>query len=98
VLCRSAATARRLHGLFRFTLPLRLVLDGRFLPRGPAQVSTVDEVKGLEFDYVIVPDANDEAYPADGAARRALYVAVTRARHQVVLAHTGRATPLLAGA
>jgi DNA helicase-2/ATP-dependent DNA helicase PcrA len=97
LLCRSPAVSRHLHALFRLTVPLRLVLDGRFLPRGPAQVSTVDEVKGLEFDYVVVPDANAEAYPDDDGARRALYVAITRARHQVVLAHTGVVTPLLRG-
>jgi superfamily I DNA/RNA helicase len=95
VLCRTAVTVRRLAARFRQSAPVRLVFDGRFLPRGPAQASTVDEVKGLEFDYVIVPDADATTYPSDVASRRALYVAVTRARHQVVLAHTGAASPLL---
>ncbi len=31
----------------------------------------------------------------DAASRRALYVAITRARHQVVIAHTGALTPLI---
>jgi DNA helicase IV len=58
-------------------------------------MSTVDEVKGLEFDYVVVPDATASQYEDDRASRRALYVAITRARHQVVLAHTGEMSPLL---
>jgi hypothetical protein len=95
VLCRSPLTARRLVPLFRLAVPVRLVFDGRFLPRGPAQMSTVDEVKGLEFDYVVVPDATASQYEDDRASRRALYVAITRARHQVVLAHTGEMSPLL---
>jgi superfamily I DNA/RNA helicase len=94
-ICRSPRTAQRLAPQLRAHTPLRLVLDGRFLPRGAAQASTVDEVKGLEFDYVIVPDADARDYPDDPASRRALYVAITRARHQVLLAHTGEQTPLI---
>jgi ATP-dependent exoDNAse (exonuclease V) beta subunit len=36
-------------------------------------------------------------YPNDPAARRAMYVAVTRARHQVVVACVGEASGLGAG-
>jgi DNA helicase IV len=98
VVCRFTQTARRLLPLFREAVPMRLVQDGRFLPRGAVQITTVDEIKGLEFDYVIVPDADATTYPGDAASRRALYVAVTRARHQLVLAlpRLGAKTPLLA--
>jgi DNA helicase IV len=95
VLCRSPLTARRLaSSLPSQECPARLVFDGRFLGRG-VQVTTVNEVKGLEFDYVLVPDADAGEYAADDAARRALYVAVTRARHQVLLACVGEPSPLL---
>jgi DNA helicase-2/ATP-dependent DNA helicase PcrA len=96
VVCRGPMTARRLAGrLAAMELPVRLVFDGRFLPRGPVQVSTVDEVKGLEFDFVVVPDAGTADYPDDTAARRAMYVALTRARHQAVLACVGGPSELL---
>jgi len=95
VICRDPLVARRLAGLWRGSLPVRLVFDGHFLPRGPVQLSVVDEVKGLEFDYVVVADANSRSYPDDAAARRALYVAATRARHQLVFACAGASTPLL---
>ena len=78
-------------------IPARLVFDGRFFARGPVQVTIVDEVKGLEFDFVLVPDATEAAYPDTAAARRALYVAATRARHQVLFAAVGAPTPLLRG-
>jgi DNA helicase-2/ATP-dependent DNA helicase PcrA len=94
VLCRSPLTARRIVVGLREETPARLVFDGRFLARGPVQVTTVDEVKGLEFDFVVVPDANARDYPDDAASRRLLYVAVTRARHQVLLACAGSPTPL----
>jgi hypothetical protein len=96
VICRGPIFARRLAEQLRSHVGARLVLDGSFLVRGGVQVTTVDQVKGLEFDTVIVPDATAEAYPDEPAARRALYVAVTRARHQLVLASAGKRTPLLA--
>ncbi|HEY3818462.1 MAG TPA: ATP-binding domain-containing protein [Polyangiaceae bacterium] len=95
VICRSPLFARRLVERLRLGVPARLVLDGRFLVRGGVQVTTVDQVKGLEFDTVVVPDATAAAYPDEGAARRALYVAVTRTRHQLVVASVGERTPLL---
>ncbi len=86
VLCRKPRTARRFAALLGSVVPSRLVFDGRFLPRGPVQVSIASEVKGLEFDWVVIPDANDRDWPDDAPSRRAMYVAITRARHQVVFA------------
>jgi DNA helicase IV len=95
VLCRSPLTARKLTADLQLReLPVRIVFDGRFLARG-VQVSTVDEVKGLEFDFVVVPDVDARRYPDDERARRTLYVAVTRARHQVLLACVGPRSPLV---
>ncbi len=95
VVCRSPLTARRLAAALQAEVPTRLVFDGHFLPRGPVQVTIVDEVKGLEFDFVIIPDATAAEYPDTPASRRALYVAITRARHQVLLGHVGPRTSLL---
>ena len=95
VICRTPLFARRLVDRLRAGVPARLVLDGRFLVRGGVQVTTVDQVKGLEFDTVVVPDATARAYPDEGASRRALYVAVTRTRHELVVASVGERTPLL---
>jgi DNA helicase IV len=86
VICRSPMTARRLATGLQGVVPARLVFDGRFLARGPAQVAIVDDVKGLEFDFVVIPDASAAHYPETPAARRALYVAVTRAREGVLFA------------
>ncbi|HXN31184.1 MAG TPA: ATP-binding domain-containing protein [Polyangiaceae bacterium] len=95
VVCRSPLTARRLAAALRPEVATRLVFDGHFLPRGPVQVTIVDEVKGLEFDFIVIPDATAAEYPDNPASRRALYVAITRARHQVLVAHVGPRTPLV---
>jgi DNA helicase-2/ATP-dependent DNA helicase PcrA len=99
VVCRSPRFARFVATELPRSpagVPARLVFDGRFLPRGPVQVTTVEETKGLEFDVVVLADAGAEAFPATAEARRAMYVAVTRARHQVVLTHVGERSPLVA--
>jgi len=51
--------------------------------------------KGLEFDHVIVPDAQAETYPDTPLARRRLYTAVSRAMHRVTLISQGDLSPLL---
>lgn len=95
VICRSATTARRLAELLGRGVGLKLGLDGDFDFKTSLHVTTVAEVKGLEFDHVILPDAGPSAYPDEPRERRALYVAVTRAALQLVLATTGELTPLL---
>jgi hypothetical protein len=96
VICRSAAAAQRLAGLLERGVDARLVRDGDFRFAAPIEVTCVAEVRGLEFDYVIVPDAASATYDEGGPARRALYVAVTRTSQQLLLASTGTWTPLLA--
>ncbi len=92
VICRDDASARR----FAERVPdARLVLDGAFTFEPGVDVTDVDNCKGLEWDYVVVPDATLQAYPLDDDARRRLHVAVTRASHQLWLVAGGTPTPLL---
>jgi DNA helicase II / ATP-dependent DNA helicase PcrA len=50
-------------------------------------VTTVHLAKGLEFDEVIIPFASDRNYQTD-IDRSMLYIACTRAMHQLVLTYT----------
>jgi hypothetical protein len=93
VICRSREGAVQLAQTLRHGADVRLALDGAFSFRPGVEVTCVEEVKGLEFDHVIIPDAG--AYGDTAESRRALYVACTRASHQLVLASGGRVTPLL---
>lgn len=95
VVARFAASARRFHAHVSKALDCRLVVDGDFRFGAGISVTCVDEVKGLEFDYVIVPDASAANYPDTSEARRALYVAATRATARLWLLWSGRASPLL---
>jgi DNA helicase IV len=85
LVCRSPEAARRLAPILDPGVDVHLALDGDYQFTGGINITCVQQVKGLEFDYVIVPDAQANVYPDTPASRRALYVAVTRTSHQLVL-------------
>jgi len=97
VVASGPETARGFHRLLSDIPEVRLALDGRFSFKPGVDVTDVDAVKGLEFDYVVVPDASLREYPDTNDARRRLHVAVTRAAHQLWIAAPGTPSPLLAG-
>ncbi|MGH7898440.1 MAG: ATP-binding domain-containing protein, partial [Candidatus Binatia bacterium] len=95
VIAADAEAARRFHALIAELHEARLVLNGEFSFDPGIDVTDVDNVKGLEFDYVIVPDATAAAYPVTNEARRRLHVAVTRASHQLWIVAGGPPTRLV---
>lgn len=97
VICRREDRARLVHRALADKIAARLVTEGDFSFRPGIDVTTIDQVKGLEFDYVVVADCDASTYGEDRASRRALYVAVTRAVHQLwlVCATGGSWSPLV---
>jgi DNA helicase IV len=95
VLTRAPETAARIHALLADLPEARLVQDGEFSFEPGLDVACVESAKGLEFDYVVIPDASAEVYPATDDVRRRLHVAVTRAAHQLWIVWSGEASPLL---
>jgi DNA helicase-2/ATP-dependent DNA helicase PcrA len=77
---------------------LRLVADQDFSFRPGIDVTDVKQTKGLEFDIVILLEANQDSYPDNDHARRLLHVAMTRAAHQLWITYTGAPSPLLPAA
>ncbi len=59
-------------------------------------VLPVEYTKGLEFDAVLILDPSREEYPVDDGHARLLYVAATRALHELCVLHTGNLTGLIA--
>ena len=94
VIARDEAAARRFHAIVA-DAGARLALDGQLSFEPGIDVLDVDGCKGLEFDYVVVPDATASAYPATDEARRRLHVAITRASHQLWVLSAGPRSPLL---
>ena len=65
------------------------------LPAEGVVVLDLPTAKGLEFDHVIIPDAQDQAYPDTPLAKRRLYTALSRATHKVTVLAQGELTSLL---
>jgi DNA helicase II / ATP-dependent DNA helicase PcrA len=83
-------------GLARAEVPrLRRVRSHDFSFTAGIDVTDVTQVKGLEFDYVILVDVNSASYPDAVEARHILHIGATRAAHQLWLIATGQVSPLL---
>jgi DNA helicase-2/ATP-dependent DNA helicase PcrA len=83
-------------GLQRAEVPyLRRVADQDFSFKAGVDVTDVRQVKGLEFDYVVIVEASESSYPDDDEARHLLHIAATRAAHQLWLFAVGRVSPLV---
>ncbi len=102
VVCRSQeealAAARELSvylDLGDSLAALEQDMEGARFENG-VMVLPVDYTKGLEFDAVLILDPTREAYPVDDGHARLLYVAATRALHELCVLHTGNLTGLIA--
>jgi DNA helicase-2/ATP-dependent DNA helicase PcrA len=83
-------------GLRKAEIPnLRRIHDQDFRFQPGVDVTEIREVKGLEYDYVIVVDVNASSFPDDLESRHLLHVAVTRAAHQLWLVCTGPESTLV---
>ena len=86
-------------GLRRAEVPaLRRIKRDEFSFQPGVDVTDVTQVKGLEFDYVIMVDCHQAAYPNAAWARHLLHIGVTRAAHQLWLVSTGEPSPLIPAA
>lgn len=96
VIGRTEAHCQQLcHALIALGLDPELITPRQTSYRGGLSVIPAYLVKGLEFDAVIVADASHPAYGLTGRDAKLLYVACTRALHELVLFHTGAPSPLL---
>lgn len=60
-------------------------------------VLPVSYTKGLEFDAVLLFDPSEKKYPSDNGHVKLLYVAATRALHELTILHRGELSGILAG-
>ncbi|MCH2108027.1 MAG: ATP-binding domain-containing protein [Polyangiaceae bacterium] len=83
-------------GLKRGDVPyLRRVADQDFPFKPGVDVTDIRQVKGLEFDYVILVEVSESSYPTDDESRHLLHIGVTRAAHQLWLLAAGSPSKLL---
>jgi len=97
VITRSPEQAQEYaEGLRRAEVPnVRLIADQDFPFRAGIDVTDVKQVKGLEFDYVVLVEVTAGAYPGSDEARHLLHIAATRAAHQLWVFTSEQPSPLL---
>lgn len=72
------------EGLKKAELPhLRRIADQDFPFKPGIDVTDVRQVKGLEFDYVVLAEVTESTYGEDDEARHLLHIAATRCSHQL---------------
>ena len=87
---------RYFEGLRRAEVPsLRRIRAQEFTFRPGVDVTDVRQVKGLEFDYVVLLDVNATSFGTDDESRHLFHIAATRAAHQLWLVVTGPPSHLL---
>ena len=97
--CMIAGSRRRLEKLISLLgedAPPVIRQDMSLPERGPVLME-LPLVKGLEFDAVIIPDADPEEYPESTIGKHRLYTAVSRATRRVTVLAEDVMTPLLQG-
>lgn len=74
---------------------LRRIRAYEFAFRPGVEVTEIRQVKGLEYDYVVLIDVNASTFPTDDESRHLLHIGATRAAHQLWVISTAAPSPLL---
>ena len=97
VVARTPAVAELYYnGLRRAEVPdLRRIRNQEFEFTPGIDVTDVYQVKGLEYDYIVILETTAEQWPATLEARHLFHVAATRAAWQLWLVASAHPSPLL---
>lgn len=96
VVCRTEEDARQAAKKLNEHIPVTESSLEKAVFSDGVMVLPVAYTKGLEFDAVLILDPDREDYPVDDGHAKLLYVAATRALHELCILHTGNLTGLIA--
>jgi DNA helicase-2/ATP-dependent DNA helicase PcrA len=74
---------------------LRRIAEQDFPFKAGVDVTDVRQVKGLEFDYVVLVEVARNSYGEDDESRHLLHIAATRAAHQLWITSSGEPSLLI---
>ncbi|WPP52017.1 HelD family protein [Catalinimonas niigatensis] len=95
IICKTPAQARALNDRLAAPDVYLLSEESTFFKEGVV-ITTAPMAKGLEFDEVIVPYVSLNNYRND-MDKNMLYIACTRAMHQLMVTYHGLSSPFLEG-
>lgn len=94
IVVKTEADAKRLYDLLSEDHQVHLISQDSTRFTNGVSITSIRMAKGLEFDEVIVPDADNRNFDSD-YDRNLLYIACTRAMHKLTLFYTGSPSPFL---
>ncbi len=94
IVCKTARTAKILFAKLQPKMALNLIIDDEGVLGSIPVILPIYLAKGLEFDAVIIPDADAESYYRE-SERKILYTACTRALHRLILYYRTSLSPLV---
>ncbi len=95
VICRNQASAdRAAKEIGQYVEIMENDLETAVFGNG-IMILPVEYTKGLEFDTVLILDPDRKEYPVDDGHAKLLYVAATRALHELCVLHRGNLTGLI---
>lgn len=95
VICRDSAEADNVKKMLGAELILADTNSETAGFTAGIMVLPIEYTKGLEFDAVLIYNPTSDSYPPEDAYVKLLYVAATRALHELAVLHTGKLTDLI---
>ncbi len=96
VICADEAETVKVSEALKDVENINTIKDGLTDFASGVTVLPIEYSKGLEFDAVVIYNASDEIYPSTDGYAKQLYVAATRALHELRVFYTGNLTGLIA--
>lgn len=95
VICKDREESEFVYNSIKDKAEVKLFTDADTEFSKDTVVLPIEYSKGLEFDAVIIYDASEEAYPKEDGYAKLLYVAATRALHELTVFYMGDLTGLI---
>lgn len=94
IITKTNRDAKALYSQLSNHAPIQLISPDSTHFEGGISITSVQLSKGLEFDAVLIPDADSLTYQNE-YDRSLLYIACTRAMHRLTLLFTGEISPFI---
>ena len=94
IICRNSKNLEAISEALGKKCP-PVISENCSLPEKGAFLIELRYAKGLEFDHVILPDADDKSYPDDEIGRHCLYTAMSRATQHLAVLAKGKTAGIL---